>query len=236
MTCEMEEERLVGYLYREMAPGEEEGVKTHLAGCPACQKRLERLSRTAGVLRTWTDEDPNIDLVFVREPIFFRRLRALDWLREKGRRRLVAAAAVGLAAAALILAFATVEMGYREGAFRLTVGLRPGSVSPPPADRLDAPVTRREFAESHQRSLEVIQEMLRTSEDRQQEAFRGALVHLARGLEVRRQIDLDLMGRGLEGVGRSAEYRFRQSDALLQHLVRWTEGMQAPSEFPVRRD
>jgi len=51
MNCKSVRERLLFYLDSELAAKEKQAVELHLAACPACQKELEALSATQGMLR-----------------------------------------------------------------------------------------------------------------------------------------------------------------------------------------
>ena len=67
MSCEMSKERLIGFANDDMEPGERDKMESHIADCPVCRKALADLGQTRGILGSWLDESPDMDLVFVRE-------------------------------------------------------------------------------------------------------------------------------------------------------------------------
>lgn len=79
MKCNTSKERLIGYLYKEMAPQELEATGQHLLQCPDCQKELEELSQTSQLLRAWPVEEPELKLVFVEEKPRGRKIRLPAW-------------------------------------------------------------------------------------------------------------------------------------------------------------
>jgi len=224
MSCEMPRDHLVGYLYGEISEKEREGVSAHIAGCAACRQELEQLQDTRNILRAWPDEAPGTDLVFVRERTGLWKRLVPAWLRPGGWGRFAGGMAAGVAVAALLISFTGFEARYREGALHLRIG--PGSQAvpdpPPPGGLVSAPASLRDVADLQHESLLLIQDMVRASETRQREALEAGLSQLAQGIERQRQRDLQLVGRGLEGVDRFSEYRFRHTDEMLQELVKLT--------------
>jgi hypothetical protein len=62
MTCSDIKDRLVDYLYAELAPGDRQAFEAHLSGCPACRGEVDALgstlARTRAVVRTSLEEPP----------------------------------------------------------------------------------------------------------------------------------------------------------------------------------
>ena len=120
-------------------------------------------------------------------------------------------------------------MSYTDGVFTLQVGHTPTTQE----DALEAPITRREFVEVQQQSIELIETMLQASETRQREERNVALTQFARNMELQRQQDLQLVGRSLRGVDQSSAYRYQQTDEMLRQLFNFTTGQGRPSQ-PVK--
>lgn len=217
MKPELTEERLMDYLYGECPPDEKEAIEAHLAAHPEAREKLAALSSVSHTLQAWPDEDPDLDLVFVRERESFWKTLIPAWLT---RRPWGALTAAGLATAVLLIALLDVEMTYTDGVFTLQAGRQSASREDP----LEAPVTRREFAEIQKQSLELIETMLRASEVRQRQERNTALTQLAQGLELQRQQDLQLVGQGLRGVDQSSAYRSQQTGEMLRQLLNITSG------------
>jgi hypothetical protein len=62
MTCSDIKDRLVDYLYAELAAGDRQAFEAHLAGCPACRAEVDALgstlARTRAVVRSSLEEPP----------------------------------------------------------------------------------------------------------------------------------------------------------------------------------
>lgn len=113
MKCDFPKERLISYLYQEMASEEKETFEAHLSHCPGCQKEVAQLAETSKMLRAWTDEKSAVKLVFVAETASAGRKKILTGLRWlKAPRRAVALAA---GFAALLMLFSLWYIAPRFG-------------------------------------------------------------------------------------------------------------------------
>jgi hypothetical protein len=210
MSCEMSKERLIGFAYDDMETGEREQIESHLANCPACRQALADMGQTRGILESWPDERPDMDLVFVREKRSIWSGLLPEWLSFQGFGKFAAGMAVGVASVLLLLS--VLHVSVQEG--RLTFSLEP-IPSPQQVDPLDRPVTLKEFASLQRESLSLVEQMLQDSEERQSQSFDYALTQFAGALEEKRNRDLQLVGRGLEGVELSTQRQLRQLGQLI---------------------
>ena len=226
MTCDLSKERLIGFYYDEVDPVERREIQAHLETCPACREELEALGQTTGVLRAWPDEEPDMDLVFVRDREPFWRSLIPDWLSDGGWRRFAGGMALGAAAAVVLLALLNVQVGFTDGTLSLNVGLRGTPEQPSPADPLPRPVTLAEFADYQDQSLSLIRDLLENAETRQRRDIGLALARFADDLDQQRQRDLQLVGLGLQDVERSTSHRLNQIGQLI--------ALTAQDSYPVR--
>src|SRR5687768_3059989 len=101
-------ELIVGYVYDELSPAEQQGLEAHLAACAECRHELEGLRATRVHLGLWSPPEPDLGLRIVRgasepAPALPRRLRLAPAFAY------AAAAAIVLAVSAAI---ANVEVRY----------------------------------------------------------------------------------------------------------------------------
>lgn len=234
MKCSMSKEKLVGYLYQDMEPEEQASIEAHLAQCPACRGTLEDLSSTTEILRAWPEEEPNMDLTFVQEEGSRGKVLKRGWLRGLLGRRPVMGVAFGIAAVLVILALVNLEVTYTQGDFQVSMSLLPrpraGSESVE-----DPPVTRGEFAAWQEESLQLMQEVIQMSEERQRRERDLTLVQFAQDLERRRYQDLRMVGRGLEVMEASTEDRFRRTGDVLHQLLTVAQ-LQMVQPTPLQRE
>ena len=215
MTCDLSKERLIGYHYDEVDPDERNAVKAHIAGCESCRLELESLRETTGVLGAWADESPDFDLVFVRDRAPFWKALVPQWGAGGGWRRFAAGVTLGAAAAVLLLAFVNIQVGFTDGALNLNVALRSSQAQQVEQDPLNRPVSLGEFASYQDQSLNLIKQLLESSEERQRRDVGFALARFAEDLDRQRQRDLQLVGLGLQGVEESTSQRLNQIGRLI---------------------
>ena len=118
--------------------------------------------------------------------------------------------AVGIASVLLVLSVLNVSV--RDG--KLSLGLEP-CPDTPQLDPLDRPVTLKEFASLQRKSLDLVEQMLQTSEERQRQSFDYALTQFSGSLEKKRNRELQMVGRRLEGVELSTQRQLRQLGQLI---------------------
>lgn len=200
MNCDITREQLIAYLYDEdIRPNERERLKAHIETCPSCSQTLEELGSTSRILNAWSDENPNMDLVFVEE-------RQPLWQNLLPTRYPKTWAAAGVAIAAiLIFTFLNIEFAIRDGAFHASIGLR--SSDPPErvaiADTsevpsLDAPITLGEFIIHQQNLIDYTNRLVQTSQNQQRAEINNTFIRLVGELQTQRQQDLLHIDRGLQ--------------------------------------
>jgi hypothetical protein len=73
MSCESQRDRLVAFLYDELAHGERADFEAHLAACGACRGELERLAEARSLLAGSAGAVPPAPRVMVLSPPLARR-------------------------------------------------------------------------------------------------------------------------------------------------------------------
>lgn len=217
MNCDITREQLIAYLYDEdIRPNERERLKVHIETCPSCGQTLEELGSTSRILNAWSDENPNMDLVFVQE----RQTLWQNLLPTQYPKTWVAAGAA--IAAILIFTFLNIEFAIRDGAFHTSIGLR--SSDPPEqiaiADTsevisFDAPITRGEFIIHQQNLIDYTHRLVQTSQNQQRNEINNTFIRLVGELETQRQQDLLRIDRGLQILYNTQETRY---DHILRQM------------------
>lgn len=233
MNCDITREQLIAYLYDEdIHPNERERLKVHIETCPSCNQTLEELGSTSRILNAWSDEKPNLDLVFVQE-------RQPLWQNLHPRRypKTWATASVAIAAI-LILTFLNIEFAIRDGAFHAAIGLR--SSDPPEqiaiADTsevisLDAPITRGEFIIHQQNLIDYTHRLVQTSQNQQRAEVNNTFIRLVGELETQRQQDLLHIDRGLQILYNTQENRYNH---ILRQIAPVYDNAVEIHEIPVQ--
>lgn len=217
MRREEMEQLLVGYLYGELTPGERAAVERELDRDPAWAEVLEELRSTVGILRRWEDEDPAVHTVLAAPDGTERGVRNERPRRLRRRWAPFVPAAVGVAAALLLVVVHT-EVGVEEGRFRISFGKAPREAEEIPASEsvplelgttVSSPrgvpfVTEEDFLRSQAELVRFVATLIRDSEERQSDMFVNAFAEYARELEEKREGDFVLMDRRLNVVEEGA--------------------------------
>ncbi len=218
MNCDITRGQIVAYLYDEdIHPESRERLKVHIETCSSCSQTLEELGSTSRILNAWSDEQPNLDLVFVQEhqPL---------WQNLLPTRYPKTWAAAGIAIAAiLIFTFLNIEFAIRDGAFHATIGLR--SSDPPErvaiadtteVSSLDDPITLGEFIVHQQNLIDYTNRLVQTSQNQQRDEVNNTFIRLVGELETQRQQDLLRIDRGLQILYNTYETRY---DHILRQIA-----------------
>ena len=204
MTPEITDDLLIDYLHDEVDDAQRQAVEAYLETHPEKRKELEGLRQTRGILAQWEDVEPSSQVVFVTDKS--RRFSRTTW-----RIGVVSTLAV---AAVLLLMFADFEIGVRDGRFHFAAGR--SQASPDTLIQVsDRPLTVGQFAAIQSEYFDLTRRLIEASELRQ----RQALMRVVDDVETKRKQDLYYVGQGIQNVGRSAEYGFEQTGAILTRLV-----------------
>ncbi|MBC7188238.1 MAG: zf-HC2 domain-containing protein [Calditrichaeota bacterium] len=208
MKCDECQQHIPDYLYEEIEEELARRLEEHVRACTACRTALRKLQATTKVLADWPDQDPGLRLTFVaaRQPLLSDAWSSLRrWQR--------AGLAVGFALAALLvgLAVSNTTVSYKDGSLQFSASLWR---RPAPA------VTREEVLALQRATLAAVQDMVQSSEQRQRADFARALQEFARDVELQRQADLGLVGRGLEELHIRTLTRLDRTDRFLEELAR----------------
>jgi len=213
MTCDEIKIQLMDFLYNEIEPESDKLVRAHLQNCPACRGEYEALSRTSLTLKAWENEDPRLHLVFVPESRSW-----LDAVKEKflperapawGR---LAGLAAGIAIGVLFIsALLNTEITYDNGNFAYRTSLLP---------RPSATADSQLVAQMRQELDEKYQRLLLASQQQQRDELNRTLAKFATEVDRQRQVDLMLVGRGLDEFQQHTNSRFEQNNELLNQFLR----------------
>lgn len=239
MNCDITREQLIAYLYDEdIRPNERERLKVHIETCPSCSQTLEELDSTSRILNAWSDEKPDMDLVFVqdRQPL---------WQNLLPTRYPKTWATAGVAIAAiLIFTFLNIEFAIRDGAFHTSISLR-SSDSPEQiaitdtteAPSLDAPITLGEFIIHQQNLIDYTNRLVQESQNQQRNEVNNTFIRLVGELETQRQQDLLHIDRGLQILYNTQENRYghilTQMDSVKKELFFYDNAVEV-HEIPVQ--
>jgi len=221
MKCELSKEKLIGYFYQDLQDEEFKGVKLHLKKCDACKMELTEFSKTTDFLKTWPDEDPGLNLKFIREKASLWSWLNPGWSIGFSWRGVAVGFAGGLALVLLILSVLNFEASYSGGEFNVKLSLLPSSDKQAEIaeDPLAVPITKREFDSFREDSYRLIQDMARESRTRNRNEYRTAFREFAQDIDYQRRQDLSWVGKGFEVVHSAHDDKIRRTNLVLQQLI-----------------
>ena len=221
MKCDLSKERLIGYFYEDLPDEEVKDVKLHLKKCAACKKELTEFGKTTDILKTWPDEEPGLNLKFIRE-----KASLWSWLKPGrsvgfGWRGIAVGFAGGLVLVLLILSVLNFEASYSGGEFNVKLSLLPRSEKQTEIteDPLAIPISKREFDSFKEDSYRLIQDMARESRTRNRNEYRTAFREFAQDIDYQRRQDLSWVGKGFEVVHSANDDKIRRTNQVLQQLI-----------------
>lgn len=220
-------EALVGYLYDDCTDHERERVERHLQACDACATELAELGGTRTQLAAWRPPDATLGFRIAADPPAPAAPVRLAWWRQPvpAWGQAVAAVAlfglgmaagsrgVGLSGSAAsdstratvsAEALANLESRMKQEMAALRTSPAPAPVS---SDGRDEAIMRQ------------VRQLLRESEDRQQEAFTVRAAQLARDAEIQRRVDQAQMQQTLTQMQGTTSEEVRRQREMLNYLV-----------------
>lgn len=244
------QERLIGYVYDELPPGERQALTAHLATCRECRAELQGLRGTRAHLSLWSPPEPDLGFRVIAggsapAPALPRRMRPAPAFA------FAAAAVIVLAAAAAI---ANVEIRYGGGGLVMRTGwagdtVRPSTpaaaTTPVPAGvsadfaALDRRLGQIEAALAAQPSgdaapmaattemrmsdaemLRRVRQIVSEAEARQETAVARRLLQVVRDFDQQRRTDIALIQRGLDQYQGLTNAEIAQNRDMFNRLVR----------------
>jgi hypothetical protein len=233
---------LVSYLYDECTFEERQRIEGHLTSCGACAAEVEELGGTRVQLASWTPPDaalgfrisaataPAVNASAAR-PHTPAPVVPLPWWRQP-------MPAWAQAVAATVLFGLGMAAGSRQLPITPSAAGAPAPVSASQLTNLESRL-RREIAAMHAPDavpapvaaaarlsdadrdalLRQVREMVRESEDRQQQTFTIRAAQVARDAEIQRRVDVANLRQTFEQIQGSTSEVQRQQGEMLKYLV-----------------
>lgn len=225
MSCKVSKSQLMSFFFEDdLTPGSEAyaDMEKHVAGCEICRRQLAEFRSVSGVLRTWQDETPEMNMVFTTTGPQKKGRTIPDWINPLKWPR-AAALAGSFVALLLLLSAINFQLSYDDNGFQLKMGLLPPKSETTPGENNLPPEQLRQW---QQETLSAVQQLVQAQSEQQNQNFQTAIEQLAQDFQLRRENDLRLVSEGLETLHnssqwryRKAEDRFRKTDRLLQQIM-----------------
>jgi len=217
MKCKEMKPLLMDFIYDEISEADRRFFESHISQCESCQKELASLQKTSTILQQWEDVDPNFNVVMIAEKsswvsLVKQRLRQLIPTPKK----IGYGAAYAIAGIFLILAIANTEVTYRQGEFKINMGLfsRPSSKVQP--EKL---LTQEFLDQWRKENYYLMSSLIQQSEQRQRKERASDMLQLRQDFARQRIEDLNLVGLGLDNIEQNTVRQLRKTDNNMNELI-----------------
>lgn len=216
MKCNEMPEKLVTFLYGEMDETEAKAIENHLDSCVACRESYEELKSTSQLLNRWEAPEPDLNMIFVKDPKSFwavwkDRFAQMSW----GRRFTMGIPAIA-AACLVVMALLNTQVNKRQDGWNIQFSLVPRQ------SNIDQTLFTDALEQNRQETLLLISKMIEESEYRQRTESALLLTKYAQDQERRRLDDLKRVDQNFQGLLRTTDGRFNQTNNVIDDLIRLT--------------
>jgi len=216
MNCKKMEEFFVDLIYEEVGKEDEELAKYHLLSCQSCTEKYNKLKETSTALGRWTEEQPEMNLVFIEEkvPIVERLLGKINQFGITPR-RLVFGVVISTFMLVLFAGIMKTNAIYQNGEWQISIGDNLNR-----DEAISENAVLEEFKKLHQENLVLMNNILLNSERRLREENISSVSMLASEFANQRRQDLFLIGRSINEMAQRNQDRHLQTNQLLNELYR----------------
>jgi Putative zinc-finger len=197
MNCEKSRELFVDYIGEELSRADTKQLKDHLEHCQGCRQELALLTKTKTTLRmAWPDEPIPQNLTFD----FAESRPGGFWSHVGGFRAPKVVTASLTATVCLILCLVTLslvrtQIQFANGSLKISFGR---SDQPVPAGTVYQPSTGHAQMDGSSRSVEDLNQALRSFEENQAAKLQQALLEMKSESEAKRSADLRRIARAFK--------------------------------------
>lgn len=211
MTCDINKEQLLDFVYNEMDVSGHRQMENHIRACEVCQSEIRELNQLRDTLGGWKEKEVPFRLTFVQPS---REASWIEKIKQFFSNKKVAwfVPAVVVSVFALLSVFNT-RIVYDRGRTAIYFGDHKSESQHAQWISLD------QVQSMQYETLQLVQQMIRASESQQAQQTAGQLTRLAQMLETQRQRDLMMFSQGLEGLHLNTLSHYQQTNALLVDLI-----------------
>jgi hypothetical protein len=215
MSCSINKEDLIDYIYGELDENKKNMITEHIKSCPECEKEIAILQNERSLLKEWKINTPNIELKILeqKESLIIQLKECFDWLLEKPLRLgyVTLIIAVG---SLFILSLINFEFKYNKSEIYVSMSIFGKKKS----NELEETLLSK-MAGIQQETINFIMQEL--SENRKMEIqernqmFSQLIEHITK----QRETDMLLINENLEYFGSFTAKKFIENDEILENLV-----------------
>jgi hypothetical protein len=231
MTCDEAKHYFLDLIYHETTDAAQEQLETHLQVCSKCSQEVSELRQISTRLQTWKNVNPPFNLMFLNEPQpGWRQVRTkiVDFFTTgwKWSRAFV----YGLALILMILSLANLKITRHGADFSISLSVLPQPTAPASTPLVVSPttsqpplvttLTQADLVQFQQEQLEMINQLIRASEKKQQQQYLLTLGNLVNELQQQRASDLRLVGSSLEQFQSFTQRRIERTDASVNGILK----------------
>lgn len=218
MKCERFRSLIMDFLYDDISEEDRISFNLHLSQCEECRKEVESLKLTSRILRQWEDVDPDINAIpFSYKPSWILRLKnSISGLLPHPRKIAIGLACI-FTGIFLLLAIANTEISFKDGNFKLSMGL----LSHPARQENPNDLYAQQMVEQLlNENIRLTRSLIQESETRQRKELTYALLILQNDIVHQRYQDMNLIEYGFDSIQKNTYQQIQQIDDTLNKLIR----------------
>jgi hypothetical protein len=218
LNCVQIKNLMMDYLYGELSELDKPLFEEHLQSCADCQKELQALQETTGILAQWQDGEAALPLTAIPKKNRWKKGLLQEYWPLYRPAYIFSMAAMLLL---FLLAAFNTRISSENGRWQLSMSLFPQKDKPSLPEG-SVVLSKQDLLAIEQDRWKLIQAFVQQSEMQQRREWTAALSHVAQTVQQQRHQDLQIVSRGLEAVGQETAQRLQLTDQVLAEVLRLT--------------
>lgn len=215
MQCEDFQEDLVSFVLNELSDDRIEALRKHLVTCEKCSEEVAGFRQTLQAMSRWKVPAHGRPPIFALPPDVSRRSTIPRSWGQRTKRFAIAEIAGAIAILITVLFLFGTEIRYERGTLSIDLGRIRQQTAP-----LDSMKLARTIEDARQQDIEAMTAMIKASEARQAELYRGSLTSFSRQLNDQQRSYLVYVLNHLHHLQQQDQIAYYQSRAALDGVIK----------------
>jgi len=218
MSCSINKEDLIAFIYGELDEKKRASIKEHIKRCSECAEEIVSLQKERTLLKKWEVEAPQLDFVIVKEKQSF-----ISWIKSYFNWISVKPVRIGYTFAGAILLLLVVlsilnfDFRYDQSGVSFSMSIFGKGKETDVNEEL---IT--ELMDNQQKFIGIILDAVAESEERIKQERNSMFTQLINEMQRQRENDMFLVGQNIDNLRSLTGEKFRENDEILGSLISFT--------------
>ena len=215
MSCSINKEDLIAFIYNELDENKTKILKQHIKTCRECKKESDLLIHERNILKKWKVESPKMEFVFVEE-----KQSIISKIKEYFRPQSLKPIRIGYilagvaAAVMIVLSLVNFEFNYDDSGVTISTGI----FGKGKEDKVENEFLEK-LMQNQQETINLILHVVAASEERIKQERDIILAQLVQEIQRQRESDMLFVEENIERFSTVTADKFRENDELIGRLV-----------------